>query len=668
MRRVTISFLIVIVVMIIAPRGAIAWSDPLWILHSIYDESIISGVSQELYRVNAGLSDPIAPYRVSCTTGTGTVTLDAPGTGTDLSIELDCTGAGTFTTMVAPDFRVYANTGMTGHVTVDYYSLRSGCSQVYMAADDDYTVTEDATVWSVEGHLTVNDWGTMPQAYGDTAPWDVSTGDIVDNDQNLVNGNRPDILIICPPEPTPTSTPSLPATGCESFYSQPMWNGAGYSDRIEFAGSMVGYSVTLTTLDRAPRIIAYQSDRDTPIGDGDWLIYNSPYLISITSPWTFIDETDGFTVSVCWVGEVATYTPTRTPTRTPLPTPMAAGITLTPRPDCRSIAVAFDTYYHYADLVPPFNGGSDYKLYVSDAFAMDSDEYLVAVHHDARGSGLVAVGNMKTANGAFVNIQIDVDGVPYTAEAFIQADALTSNRVMYRGTSSYQGALNALYTPNAQIRVWFKDDWNAAQSVDHYEVCRWTQPTPTPTITANGVQLTLTPATVTPTISSTTVITCDCILIAPIVPPTSIVGSMPDLSLTLPTMRSLYTPTPMLSASPLPFFTPLAAVAEAMQTPMTLLETVSASYNVERAGMRSTEIAGRMSTVMDWAAIGNPAHPAWTTVGGPLWAFYPLLGPVIPLLSITIGIVILAFVFWLMGWFLRIVDLILQLVQSIPFV
>ena len=659
-----IAIVVVLLIVAVLPlRSVQAWSDPLWVLNSVYDETITSGVPQELRRVNSGLTDPIAPYRVSCTSGTGTVTLDAPGTGTDLSVELDCTGAGTFTTILAPDFRVYANTGMTGHVTVDYYSLRAGCSQVYMAADDSYTMTGDATVWSVEGHLVINTFDVLPLA-GNNAPWEVMTGDVIDNDQNLLNGNRPDILIICEAEPTPTSTPQIPSNGCATYASTELWNGAGYSDRIELNSDLTGYSITLLTQDRAPSIAFYQSDRNTPVGESDFLLYNTPFLVTTAAAWTFIDEYDPYSVEICEVGEVATPTRTSTSTRTAIPTPNVSGITMTPVPECRTVSVSFDSFVTNVTTSPPYTE-STFALYKSATFTMSSNEYLVAVDRaDSSGAqtGMINVGDMKSPDAMFTNFQVDVDGVPFeeVGGAYINATAQTQYRTYYN-ENGLSGAFDALYTPNATLRVWFKNDHSANQIIDHYEICQLLTDTPTPTITSNPLQLT-------PTITATDVITCDCVLVAPITPPTQITGVVPDLALELPTLRVLNTPTAVLSPTQLPFFTPLARAGELLQTPAALLEAAGSDYDWDAAQTRATEIAGRLSGVMEWIAIANPQNPAWSSVGGPLWAISPLVAPLIPMLSLTFAIAFVRFLMFIAKWVLKLVDLVFQLIQSIPFV
>ena len=612
MRRIGIVIALVLAI-IVCPHGvnAQSWIAPIASLISLYNQNAVINVDATFSETGI--------YAVWCGNGsTGShITVDDTTLVPAESVHCD---VGEVRTYIGPIHIDGDN--LNADVTVDKIVLSSACYSfnVYGTGQVDLS-TSEAYIWSVENRITL---------YGDTVydvflganqdgtgvPSYVSDGDLIDVD---LPGGRPDAVIICE-IPDPTATPTIPAAGCDTYYSQEMWNGAGYSDRIEFSGSMVGYSVTLTTPDRAPRIVAYQSDRDTPIGDEDWLLYNTPYLITIDSPWTFLDEAEGFTVSVCWVGDSATYTPTRTATRTAISTPNTSGITMTPVPECRTVAVSFDSFKTDTTTSPPYTE-STFALYKSDLFTMSSNEYLVAVDRpDSSGAqtSMINVGNMKSANAMFTNFQIDVNGVPFeeAGGAFINGVALTGYRTYY-SRHNLSGAYDAMYTANATLRVWFKNDAGTNQIIDHYEICEWSQPTPTPTITSNSVQYTAIPTwiTVEPSV---------CIPAATAAPAQT--GQIPDLSLIIPTLELLASPTITTTESPFindTVYTMVAGLAAPAQTSAAWSATAFVPNGYTKGQSDAAPIISNVQTAFGWLTVMQSIGPlAW----------------ILPLVVITVGV------------------------------
>ena len=158
-----------------------------------------------------------------------------------------------------------------------------------------------------------------------------------------------------------------------------------------------------------------------------------------------------------------------------------------------------------------------------------------------------------------------------------------------------------------------------------------------------------------------------CLSVAVIVPPATVGGVMPDLSLNVPTLRPAAPATTSTMQISLTVVVAAVGTLQAgLQTPAAALSTASARYSYTGGAELAGTVTTQINPALAWLSLVNPVHPAWQATGGPLWALAPLMLPVAPILTLMSLVVV-----WKMGlaiwkWLLVLVDLICKLIELIP--
>lgn len=148
--------------------------------------------------------------------------------------------------------------------------------------------------------------------------------------------------------------------------------------------------------------------------------------------------------------------------------------------------------------------------------------------------------------------------------------------------------------------------------------------------------------------------------------------TMPDLSIDLPTLRPLGTPTSTGTIIATPGISTTAIIdlfstlEAGISTPEASISTAVANYSWQAGSDLSATSSAVMQPALSWLSILNPTSPAWTTAGGPVWALAPVIVPVLPILVIVSLVVFARFLLWLAGWLLKGIDIIIKLIELIP--
>lgn len=144
--------------------------------------------------------------------------------------------------------------------------------------------------------------------------------------------------------------------------------------------------------------------------------------------------------------------------------------------------------------------------------------------------------------------------------------------------------------------------------------------------------------------------------------------AMPQLGIIIPIRSS---PTATITGTAPISMTALIAfqltVIAGISTPAAGVATVSAKYSWmagQDAGATSVAHAG---PALSWMSILNPQNSAWTTTGGPLWAIEPAILPILPIIAMMILASVGRFLLWVLDWFLKLIDLVIKLIELIPF-
>ena len=219
-----------------------------------------------------------------------------------------------------------------------------------------------------------------------------------------------------------------------------------------------------------------------------------------------------------------------------------------------------------------------------------------------------------------------------------------------------------------------------------YEVCTTVVPTPTltPSPTATGTA-TLTPSptagitgtgtvtttgTPTATVTTATAVGVGAIGAPDCVPtpaaPTMRAGTLPDLGILVPTLRPMPTITATVVLTVAVVIGPVQTMAAGLQSPVALLATAAAPYGPAGGATAAAGLQAHIQPGLAWLSLINPANPAWSMQGGPLWAVAPVLVPLLPALGILFVVVFIKFLLWIISKILDLVGLILDLVKLIP--
>lgn len=148
--------------------------------------------------------------------------------------------------------------------------------------------------------------------------------------------------------------------------------------------------------------------------------------------------------------------------------------------------------------------------------------------------------------------------------------------------------------------------------------------------------------------------------------------TMPDLSIDLPTLRPLGTPTSTGTIIATPGISTTAIIdlfstlEAGISTPGASISTAVANYSWQAGSDLSATSSAVMQPALSWLSILNPTSPAWTTDGGPIWALAPAIMPVLPILVIVSLVVFARFLLWIAGWLLKGIDIIIKIIELIP--
>jgi hypothetical protein len=102
-----------------------------------------------------------------------------------------------------------------------------------------------------------------------------------------------------------------------------------------------------------------------------------------------------------------------------------------------------------------------------------------------------------------------------------------------------------------------------------------------------------------------------------------------------------------------------------LSTPAAAMATMAAGYNWQSGTGQGQQIAVRMAPALGWISLINPNHPAYQVVCGPLYAIAPVLLPLAPIIITSLVITFGRLFLWIIGWLLKLADLIAQVLQVI---
>lgn len=194
------------------------------------------------------------------------------------------------------------------------------------------------------------------------------------------------------------------------------------------------------------------------------------------------------------------------------------------------------------------------------------------------------------------------------------------------------------------------------------------EPTNTPLPTEGPGTPTRTPSPVPPTAITPVIVpppgACSICLSTP----PSNLSPVPELGIVLPTLQSSsgFYLTATITISITSVVGAVQTIEIGISTPMAGLRTTTAQFSWETGQLRATSWAGQIQPALNWLSIVNPNHPAYQSSGGPLWALAPVLLPVLPIIGASILIAFIRFFIWIVGWFLKLLDVVFKLLELIP--
>ena len=161
--------------------------------------------------------------------------------------------------------------------------------------------------------------------------------------------------------------------------------------------------------------------------------------------------------------------------------------------------------------------------------------------------------------------------------------------------------------------------------------------------------------------------TAVCVLVSPT--STTISFTMPQIGIFIParaTATATMTGTAMISITAIIAFQ--QTLVAGVSSPEAGIAAASSRFSWQSgqdAGATSIALAG---PALSWIAVVNPQNPAWTSDGGPLWAIAPFIQPILPVIAGFILVTFARFFLWVWDWFLKLIDLLIKLIELIPFI
>lgn len=607
---------------------------------------------------------------------------------------------------------VFANNEFGGHYNVYWpsYWPTDGAKPEILLGDYygwSFRVTNNQSIGFYAGRIahfsspTVNPYNFSSGFYADNT-WHLMqshTAAVMFNTYygNDSGGRQFDFEFCAPTQPTSTPTPTSVIPGCQT-YTITVNNESGptvslasgsYDVRLTWTNQdlsqnnpemgptpVPGRTVLQIQLDGLTLDLPYSST-GTPgtVQSNVWSTTTSARNGTLFVHSDFVPYAgDSVTVDICPPGA---FQPTATPTPTPPPTPtlppVAAG--------CATLNVTIGGAQQYISLAQ-----ANYSMRVSWQF-----------HNPG-----------VTAGNEFMKVTISYDS--YTTPGF--GATIIQNYPFYATSPwTYTGNRNFLVSgqPAGNKMVGFSasSNYSITNEVIRIEICPpavYGTPTvtrtPTATRTPSPTAVPIGTATPSPTLTSTPTNTATstptntptetptgtppptatpntglpdsipgiCYVVTPA--PFANLGPLPDLGLVVPTLRTLPTLTATITISATAIVVAVQTIQAGIATPAAMVQTVTGDYSWESGQQIAASWTSRMQPALDWLAILNPSNAAYTTEGGPLWALAPVLNdPYIPLLPLVVVGLIVAFVrlyIWIIGWLLKLIDLVIKLIELIP--
>ncbi len=657
-------------------------------------------LGHELLRVSGG-----GAYRVSCTSSSEhaehmELTIDAPGTGSSIPSYLRVVHCNDGGVVLYGSFRVlgvqvdpvwladlartllldiedlHKQIGpVSANVVVEKLEQNDRCTYARLWRGETYSFSpvREFAVSSLEGHI-VDSVGRVAR-YPNHSLRLANQSYTYTNDQNLYNGNRHDIVAICPPTEPPPPPPPPPASdicypgdeiiaivsydGINNRYPQPDPEPLFVDVPDEFAGRTIHVGIERPIIDNYFRFYGLIVVNGDLHGLEMWYFSESNWprgVNSLSYPYQIgqigirfhingegdINLTDPPPVQVCISSPpLPTPTPTQTPTGTLTPTPTIHGgpepmetitptltrtpaPTWTPRPTRTPLPTRTSTRTPTPTRTPmplvcPVSDAIDVPVYPQTRFIDFSSGQGFSVDGGALGGSLFVQGG----------------GVVYEIPQGV-----------------YPAGWNL---PSGEYEIWAED----SGVVLHLCALSGTPGTPTPTSSP-----TLTPTMMLPEITGISLPTVGCVPANP--SPTHIAYAMPDLSIIIPPRPATPMPTITMAISTTALVAFQQTLVAGISTPAAQMSTASASYSWQSGQDMAATAGTLMSPGLRWVALVNPQHPAWSMEGTALWALLPLLGPVMPIILFYLGVAFVRFSLWLFQWFLKLLDVVIKLIELIP--
>jgi hypothetical protein len=143
-------------------------------------------------------------------------------------------------------------------------------------------------------------------------------------------------------------------------------------------------------------------------------------------------------------------------------------------------------------------------------------------------------------------------------------------------------------------------------------------------------------------------------------------GAVPGLAVELPTFEPLNWVTATVVITVDQALDVVSSTESLLGTPVAMMQTATVSYTWEGGQQLGAEWGGMIQPALEWLAVVNPTHPAYSLEGHPLWALAPVLVGLLPVILFSVVVVFVRFFFWILDWLRKLIELVFQVIELIP--
>jgi hypothetical protein len=143
-------------------------------------------------------------------------------------------------------------------------------------------------------------------------------------------------------------------------------------------------------------------------------------------------------------------------------------------------------------------------------------------------------------------------------------------------------------------------------------------------------------------------------------------GPVPDLGIVVPTWEPITWVTATMEISVEVVIDTVWQAHDQMQTPVVAMRTATSTYDWEGGQQVAASFAEALTPGLEWLAVANVTHPAYSLEGTPFWALAPVLIWIAPSIMLSIVLVFLRFFFWMLDWLRKLMHVIFAIIELIP--